>query len=221
MRAQQPELFSSDLFSHEPAIPGFSLRLNYLSGEEENQLLAHVEGGAWETDWRRRIQQYGLGYSGTHGQSPGWLRDFPEWLLSLAGRVAHEAEFERFPENCVINEYIPPLGIGPHRDYGAFGPTIACVSLGSDIVVDFIDPSRHLRVPIQVPARSLWVITGEARSVWQHGIAARLSDTFNGQRRQRSRRISITFRTARDQRLVGQATRRVSLPEAPQFPELG
>ena len=195
---KQPELFSTGPPADNAAklIPGFSLRVDYITTEEERELLSHVDAGQWETDWRRRIQQYGLGYAGKHGQSPAWLRDLPPWLLPLASRVAHDAAFERFPENCVINEYIPPLGIGPHKDYGAFGPTIACVSLGSDIIVDFIHPLRNLRAPVEVPARSLWVITGEARSVWQHGIARRLSDTFDGRRRQRSRRVSITFRTA-------------------------
>jgi alkylated DNA repair dioxygenase AlkB len=177
------------------AVPGLSLRLDYVTPEEERELIAHVDAGEWETDWRRRIQQYGLGYAGEHGTKPTWLRDLPAWLAPLASRVAKDAGFDRFPENSVINEYIPPLGIGPHKDYGAFGPTIACVSLGSDIVIDFSHPERGLKVPVHVPARSLWVITGEARSQWRHAIASRLTDVINGERRPRGRRVSITFRT--------------------------
>lgn len=194
----QGELFLADkpASTAPPPIPGFSLRLNYVAPEEEHDLIAHVDQGPWETDWRRRIQQYGLGYAEGHGQRASWLRDLPQWLLPLAARVAKDAGFDRFPENSVINEYIPPLGIGPHKDYAAFGPTIACVSLGSDIVMDFSHPVRGLRVPVYVPARSLWVITGEARSKWRHAIAARLTDVINGKRRPRGRRISITFRTA-------------------------
>ena len=192
----QGELFLAEKVTSDSAIPGFSLTLDYVTPEEERELIAHVDRGPWETDWRRRIQQYGLGYGEGHGKKASWLRDLPEWLLPLAGRVAKDAGFERFPENSVINEYIPPLGIGPHRDYGAFGPSIACVSLGSDIVMDFIYPERDLKVPVYVPARSLWVITGEARSEWRHAIAARLTDVINGERRARGRRISITFRTA-------------------------
>jgi alkylated DNA repair dioxygenase AlkB len=178
-------------------VPGFSLRKDYIDVHEEATLLAHIDAQLWETDWRRRIQQYGLGYSGEHGRTPGWLRDFPDWLVPLAQRVSHDAPLERFAENCVINEYIPPLGIGPHRDYGAFGPTVACVSLGSDIILDLTHPERGLRVPVHVPARSLWVLTGEARSEWLHGIAGRLSDVIDGERRKRERRVSITFRTGK------------------------
>src|SRR5688572_29959527 len=89
-------------------VPGFSLVHDYITPEEEQQLLAHIDAAQWETDWRRRIQQYGLGYGST-GNKPAWLRDFPKWLLPLAERVAKDAHFERFPENCVVNEYIPPL----------------------------------------------------------------------------------------------------------------
>jgi alkylated DNA repair dioxygenase AlkB len=195
---RQEELFSLPMARAEPtvAVPGFSLRTDYVSTEEERTLLAHIDAQDWETDWRRRIQQYGLGYAAEHGRAATWLRDLPAWLLPLAERVTRDAPLERFPENCVINEYIPPLGIGPHRDYGAFGPTIACVSLGSDIVLDLTHPGRELKVPVTVPARSLWVLTGEARSEWLHGIASRLTDVIAGERRKRERRVSVTFRTA-------------------------
>jgi alkylated DNA repair dioxygenase AlkB len=184
-------------------ISGFTLRPDFITPVEERELLQQLEHGPWETDWRRRIQQYGLGYAGEHGRKASWVRDFPEWLIDLAHRV--EPYFDRFPENSVINEYIPPLGIGPHRDYPTFGATVACVSLGSDIVMEFIHPECGLKVPVFVPARSLWVITGEARYQWQHSIASRLNDVINGERHARGRRVSITFRTARDPQIVGQA----------------
>jgi alkylated DNA repair dioxygenase AlkB len=180
-----------------PQIPGLTLTPNYITPAEEFDLLAALENGPWENDWRRRIQQFGVGYSDSGGK-PTWVRDFPDWLKTLAARVGQDAAMERFPENCVINEYIPPLGIAPHRDYPAFGPTIACVSLGSDIILDFVTADRSQRVPVFVPAGSLWIITGPARSKWLHGIAPRLTDTIAGERRKRTRRVSITFRTAKN-----------------------
>ena len=177
-----------------PALPGFYLEPDYIGLEEERELTAHIDAQEWQADWRRRIQQYGLGYSSSIGKGPVWLRDFPEWLKPLADRVSRDA-FDRPAENCVINEYIPPLGIGPHKDYAAFGPVVACVSLGSDIVMNFTNPEKQLRVSVHVPARSFWKIEGEARSKWLHAIAPRFSDLINGQRRPRCRRISITFRT--------------------------
>lgn len=179
-----------------PEVPGFLLRENYLAEEEESHFLDRVAEGPWESDWKRRIQQFGLGYARKHGGQPEWVRDFPDWLRELGTRVAEDAGFDREPENCVINEYVPPQGIAPHSDYPAFGPRIACVSLGSGVVLDLIHSDKSLRVPVHVPARSLWVLSGEARTQWQHGIAPRLSDVIDGMRRPRQRRVSITFRTA-------------------------
>jgi alkylated DNA repair dioxygenase AlkB len=193
---RQEELFASELATEKAwgIIPGLVLSPEYITSKEEHKLIEHVDAQPWETNYRRRIQQYGLGYSSSSGNSAVWLRDFPWWLLPLAKRVSRDA-FDRPAENCVINEYIPPLGIGPHRDYSAFGPTVACVSLGSDIVMDFTEPEKRLRIPVNIPARSFWKISGEARSRWRHGIAERLSNVIAGERRLRTRRISITFRT--------------------------
>ncbi len=195
---RQQELFAAGAVSDNPGspIPGFALELDYISPAEEQELMTHIDSERWEHEWRRRRQQYGLGYSSGSGRSPVWLRDFPAWLCPLADRVSRQA-FGRPAENCVINEYIPPQGIGPHRDYAAFGPVVACVSLGSDIVMDFTLPERRLFVPVYVPRGSFWTIQGEARWKWQHGIAPRLTDTIEGEKRLRSRRISITFRTGK------------------------
>jgi alkylated DNA repair dioxygenase AlkB len=197
----QGQLFAEEPKIHANQVPGLTLRPEYITPSEEQSLLAQLHDGPWENDWRRRIQQYGVGYAGEGGK-PAWIRDFPAWLLNLAHRVAADANMERLAENCVINEYIPPLGIAPHRDYPAFGPTIACVSLGSDIILDFIHRDRDQRIPVQVPARSLWIITGPARSEWLHGIAPRRTDLISGERRKRTRRISITFRTAKNPSIV-------------------
>jgi alkylated DNA repair dioxygenase AlkB len=188
--------------SHEKTphlIPGFSLVRDYISQEYESELIANLKNGPWENDWQRRIQQYGLGYGAQLGGKPKWLREFPAWLLSLARKVQMDAGFERLPDNCVINEYIPPLGIGQHKDYSAFGSIIACVSLGSDIVLDFTEPTKDIKVPVFVPSRSLWTLRGEARFEWMHGIASRLNDVINDQRRKRGLRFSVTFRAAAEQ----------------------
>ena len=43
--------------------------------------------------------------------------------------------------------------------------------------------------------RSLVLLYGDARFKWRHGIVKRQSDTWNGQKTKRQRRVSITFRT--------------------------
>jgi alkylated DNA repair dioxygenase AlkB len=192
----QTELFpkSQDERIH-PMPVGFTLWEEYISRAEEEELLDHVERGIWDTSWKRRVQRYGTGYGPERQRAVAG--PLPEWIQDLARRVSKDGQFDRLPDSCVINEYEPGQGIAPHRDYSMFGPKVACVSLGSDIMLDFSLETGRLRQSIFVPARSLWVIEGEARSKWLHGIAARLYDVANGTRHQRGRRVSITFRTAK------------------------
>src|SRR4051812_46997129 len=107
MRQGELALETSEQIAPAEQISGFTLLPDFITANEDRELLANVENGPWDTDWRRRIQQYGLGYAGEHGRAATWIRDFPEWLNALAKRV--EPYFDRFPENSVINEYIPPL----------------------------------------------------------------------------------------------------------------
>ena len=125
-------------------IPGFTIEDDYITREEERALLEAVQDGPWESDFRRRVQQYGVGY-GANG-STKWVREFPPWLMALARRVHADGYAERFPENSVVNEYVPGHGIGKHSDYGEFGPTVAAISLGSDVVMDFIEKESERKV---------------------------------------------------------------------------
>lgn len=51
-------------------------------------------------------------------------------------------------------------------------------------------------VHLYLHPRSVAILTGEARYQWYHGIAARKTDVYNGKLVQRTRRISITFRSS-------------------------
>ena len=73
---------------------------------------------------------------------------------------------------------------------------------GEHRLVAIREVSTVAGINAHVPARSLWIMTGEARTKWLHGIAARLTDLIDGERRNRRRRVSITFRTAKDAALV-------------------
>jgi alkylated DNA repair dioxygenase AlkB len=195
-RVKQEELFHGISELQSPNVPGFLLQPGYITLEEETELLDKVDAHEWDTDWKRRVQRYGALY-GT-AKEPEVAAPLPEWLDALAMKVAKDADFDRYPENCVINEYQPGQGIAPHKDYPSFGRTVACVSLGSGVVLDFHTEDRETKRSIFIPARSLWIISGDARTNWLHGIAPRLFDTVHGEKRKRERRVSITFRLKKD-----------------------
>jgi alkylated DNA repair protein alkB family protein 8 len=174
-------------------VPGLRVVADYLDAAEERALAEEIDARPWSTDWRRRVQVYGLEY-GDGRAAPG--TPLPPRIAALGARIHADGLIERAPENAVVNEYPPGVGIGPHRDYGAFGPTVVGVSLLAWCVMDLVAPEHGTRVALELAPRSLYLLGGEARSRWKHGIAARKSDVIGGFRVRRERRLSITFRTA-------------------------
>lgn len=192
---RQQSLFPTSTAAPAPAVPGLTVQHDYIDAAEEQRLLAHIEAGPWAADFRRRIQLYGLGYGG-EGET-AWVRDFPAWLDALARRIVADGWMPRPPDNCVINDYAPGVGIGPHSDFAAFDAPLVALSLLSPVVIDFRRRGHEDAASIVLPPRSLWIASGAARWQWTHAIAARRSDIIDGQRVGRGRRISLTFRVAR------------------------
>jgi alkylated DNA repair dioxygenase AlkB len=178
-----------------PNVPGLAYVDGYVSGDEERELLTAIDGERWLTDYKRRRQVYGVAYSGP--QAGTKLNALPTWLSWLVTRVRQDGWLRDEVVNAVINEYLPGQGISAHFDHPAFGPTVVAVSLGAATSLELENPSapQLSKVTLDVQPRSLWVLGGQARSHWQHGIAARQSDLVNGLKRPRERRVSVTLRT--------------------------
>jgi alkylated DNA repair dioxygenase AlkB len=94
----------------------------------------------------------------------------------------------------LVNEYVPGQGIAPHRDYAPFDRTVVSLSLLTACVMDFKQAESERRESLLLEPRSLLVLTDEARYEWQHGIAPRKSDRWQGRNLPRGRRLSVTFR---------------------------
>jgi alkylated DNA repair dioxygenase AlkB len=125
---------------------------------------------------------------------------FPSFLEALRGKVA--AIFDRPPETfrqALINEYRPGAGIGWHRDKAQFDEVVG-VSLLHPCSLRFRRKSgeRWDRASLTVEPRSAYLLSGPARTVWEHSIPA--LDRL---------RYSITLRT-----LVAKETGRASSDEA-------
>jgi alkylated DNA repair dioxygenase AlkB len=96
-----------------------------------------------------------------------------------------------------VNEYYPGQGIALHCDYEPFDRTVVSISLLSPCVMDFRHVESGRRESMLLERCSLLILSDEARYDWQHGIARRKSDRWNGRRLVRARRVSITFRRLR------------------------
>lgn len=176
--------------SHEiPAISGLQYRPEFVTEAAERALVAAIDAEPWDTSWDRRRQPYGVSYGRAKGDRPA----IPAWGAKLGNRISTELGESAF-DQMLVNEYQPGQGIAMHHDYAPFDRTVVSLSLLAPCVMDFRHPASGRREAILLEPRSLLVLSDEARYDWQHGIARRKSDLWNGVRIPRARRLSITFR---------------------------
>ena len=186
---------------------GLEYHPDFLAAPEEDRLLAHthIDSPEWLSDLSRRVMHFGYKYDYTSRSldETARIEPLPEWLALLSHMVREAASEEAKQlldphqpfEQAIINEYQLGQGIAPHIDRDCFGPVVATVSLGSAVNMDFCSDFTGDEYTQRLEPRSLVLLYGDARSKWQHGIAKRKSDTCNGQKIERKRRVSITFRT--------------------------
>lgn len=172
-----------------PAVPGLRYLPGYLSEADERDLAGAIDALPWNTEWKRRRQPYGAGYGGSGDSAP-----VPEWGRILADRMLADGVTDRPFDQMLVNEYAPGQGISPHRDYAPFGRTVVSLSLLSPCVMDFRHVATGRKESLLLEPRSLLVLSDEARYDWEHGIAPRKRDVWQGVRWDRGRRVSVTFR---------------------------
>lgn len=181
-----------DLFGPPALIPGLRLEEAFVSEPEEAHLLDRIA----------RVELAPFQFQGFEGKrltrSFGWRYDFadqsftetepiPDWLLPLRERAAGLAEVA--PEallHALLIRYDPGAGIGWHKDRPVFDKVVG-ISLGAPTTMTFRrrqGPRAFERVKVPLPPRSAYLLTGEVRQDWEHGIAAH--DAL---------RFSITFRS--------------------------
>ena len=182
---------SSSLFDRSTLPAGFRYQDELLTPDEERDLLHTIASLEFHemrmrgVAAKRRVIQYGFKYSfETFKMTEG--PPLPDFLLPLRDRAARFADIRAadFSEG-LITEYAPGAAIGWHRDAPGFG-AVAGISLLSPCRFRF----RRGRTgawettEIALQPRSIYLLTGAARTEWQHGIPA-----------VSAKRYSITFRT--------------------------
>jgi alkylated DNA repair dioxygenase AlkB len=169
---------------------GFRYRPDLIGRAEEEALLAHVRELPF-----REFEFHG--YTGKRRTvSFGWHYDFsarhlreadaiPGFLIGLRHAAAAFAGLEpEGLEHVLVTEYGPGAGIGWHRDKSVFGETVG-VSLLSPCVLRLrrkAGEKRWERANVVADPRSAYLLTGTARTSWEHSIppveALRYSITF-------------------------------------------
>ncbi len=168
---------------------GLRYQPDFISPTSERELIAHISAlplapfqfGAYQG--KRRVASFGWRYDHTRQQLEP-AHDLPEWLKPLIRRI--EA-FEELPPGAIrqvlCTEYEPGAGIGWHRDKPHFDKVFG-LSLASDCKFRFRRKrgEKWERYTLEAQARSLYLMSGESRQVWEHSIppvpTARYSITF-------------------------------------------
>lgn len=174
-----------------PSIPGLSYHANYITAAEQAELVRVIDAETWDTTWERRRQLYGATYG---PGDPSSERPMPKWGARLAERMHQEGISEWPFDQMLVNEYEPGQGIALHHDHKPFDRTVVSLSLLSPCVMDFRQSQSGERGSLLLEPRSLLVLSDQARYDWQHGIARRKNDRWQGIVIPRGRRLSVTFR---------------------------
>lgn len=179
-------------------ISGLNYIPDFIDENTESELLQTIDGESWKPDLKRRVQHYGYAYDYTarNVAADSKLGDIPQWLQVYCRKLRDDSFFEQIPDQVIVNEYQIGQGISAHIDcIPCFGATIAIISLGSPCVMDFTNSKTGEKAPLLLEQRSLAILSGDARYIWQHSIANRKTDKYNDEIIQRKRRVSLTFRT--------------------------
>lgn len=187
----------SSLFDDSPPIPGLICVPGFLS--EPHSLLDTIDRMPWLNDLSRRVQHYGwrYDYKARSVHRDAFLGPLPGFLQDVAADLFSAGLMECVPDQAIVNEYLPGQGIAAHIDCEpCFGPEIASISLGDEYPMRFTHTVTGEAHDVWLPVGSACVMRGPARYEWKHEIVKRKSDQFGGARKQRKRRVSVTFRTA-------------------------
>jgi alkylated DNA repair dioxygenase AlkB len=180
------------LFADDAARPaGLSYWPDFIGTDEEERLIAQIKRlplqtfqfGAYEG--KRRVASFGHRYD----YATRRLEDadpVPDWLHAIAGEIERARDLaDGAIAHVLCTEYETGVGIGWHRDKPHFDLVFG-LSLASACRFRFRRKhgSSWQRYTLDAEPRSLYLMTGEARHVWEHSIPA-----------VEQPRYSITFRT--------------------------
>ena len=183
-----------DLFETAASLPeGFKFQRDLIPPEVERDLLAAIRELPFkEFEFhgyvgKRRTVSFGWSYDFATEQIRR-ADDLPPFLVALRETVG---AFGGVPpaqlQQVLVTEYAPGAGIGWHRDKAVFGEVIGISLLSScRFRLRRERAGGWERVAVDAAPRSAYLLSGPARSEWEHSIPA--VDAL---------RYSITYRNVR------------------------
>jgi alkylated DNA repair dioxygenase AlkB len=158
--------------------PGLKLAYDFVTPDEERALIASIEASgiayvAYDPGNPRAARTFGWEYDNASDTIyPG--DPLPEAFFAIRDRAAAFAGIA--PEAVIqglLLRYDPGSLIQPHCDKAVWDHVIG-LSLGGAATMEFRRPAAHGRpdgedvIAVELPPRSIYLQTGDARHVWQH-----------------------------------------------------
>lgn len=175
-------------------IDGLNLYPNFLTDQEEKDLLNHINEKSWDLTLSRRTQHYNYRYIYKYARTRDTdyklekITNNP-WLCNLITKIFNKYDITDIDFNklqVIINEYKPGQCITAHvDDINIFGDIIFCVSLGASAKMVFTKKGSAIQ-RIQILNKTLYSMKGPARNTWAHAMVP--------DRNQLGTRYSITIR---------------------------
>lgn len=173
---------------------GLSVTENFLTLEQEVEIIQWLDTQTWSTKLARRTQHYGYEYDYQSRNAAVAAPVISGPLKTIADHLSHNNIMT--PTQCIVNEYTRNQGISPHIDSPTFGPVIVGVCLREPCIMKFTRGNEEY--DCWLPRRCIYVMTGESRYNWKHSISPNVTYVHDGQNIRKSdnyRRISLTYRT--------------------------
>jgi alkylated DNA repair dioxygenase AlkB len=181
------------LFETPTSLPhGLRYAADFVSPEIERQLVSSIRDLPLEPfqfgqfEGKRRVASFGFRYDYALRQLQH-SEPIPTWLDEIVNKVEAFGGSNTRIQQVLCTEYDVGVGIGWHRDKPRFD-RIFGLSLGSACKFRFRRPAGKSweRFTLGAKPRSLYMMSGASRHIWEHSIPA-----------VGSLRYSITFRTMR------------------------
>ena len=190
-------------------INGLYIFMNVYTNEEEQKYCEYLEKECENPNIVKQIHkctQYGYAFD---IKNPDLITEFPVWINDIWQTfMKHfdetyntdtyndpimQAIQKCTPKNVLINTYPVGDGCNDHiDDYHFWTSWIVGVSFGSGCTMEFKYDQNVVKY--YIPARSVYILSGDARYKWTHGIPFTTTDTYYGLVIPRTTRYSLTFR---------------------------
>ncbi len=181
------------LFEEEIVVPeGLAYQPEFLTPDEEAEVVAWIDEQPWDHGYARRRQFYGQSY-----RDPGHYTPVPSHFQVFAQRLFDQGLTLVVADHVLINEYLPGQGIAAHVDEMPNPESqVVTISLLDTYPMEFAHIGSGVKYEQWLERRSVAVMSGPSNRDWTHEILKRKADVVTGGgRRSRKRRISITYRT--------------------------